>query len=224
MSISLEDLVCPLRNRLGYLVDPIHQTLDRSNCDRLFLNVRWTDFSAMIISSLSLRVISAGSGGSATQARSCVWLSEQETNGNQRCKHRFAEKHRKSAVIEVTDGRDFWTLENRPGRDQNCLREIFSFCMREFKVVRFIPRRSAAPPGPPILPLASRSTRMMCSRSTSSRAEEVDGWTFSAGAGSNAGTLQERAAGENDRALDDMLQFANIARPGILAQRLHPLR
>ena len=29
--------------------------------------------------------------------------------------------------------------------------EIFSFCMREFKVVRFMPRRSAAPPGPPIL-------------------------------------------------------------------------
>ena len=47
--------------------------------------------------------------------------------------------------------------------------------MREFKVVRFMPSRSAAPPGPPILPLVSLSTRMMCSRSMSSRAEEVEG-------------------------------------------------
>ena len=85
--------------------------------------------------------------------------------------------------------------------------------MREFKVVRFMPRRSAAPPGPPILPLVSLSTRMMCSRSMSSRAEEVEGEPVSAGTGSNAGTLQDRSGGKNHRALDDVFQFANISWP-----------
>ena len=69
-------------------------------------------------------------------------------------------------------------------RNQNCLREIFDGA--KVRVVRFMPRRSAAPPGPPILPLASRSARMMCARSMSSRAEEVEA-AFSPGAGSKPG-------------------------------------
>ena len=45
---------------------------------------------------------------------------------------------------------------------------IFSLRMRYVRVVLFIPRRAAAPPGPPITQFDSRSARKTCSRSASS--------------------------------------------------------
>src|SRR5207248_6158918 len=42
-------------------------------------------------------------------------------------------------------------------------REMPSFFILDWSVVRFMPRRAAAPEGPPITPLASRSARRLCS-------------------------------------------------------------
>src|SRR6201987_6516815 len=55
--------------------------------------------------------------------------------------------------------------------DQEVLleREIPSFRMRAYKVVRLIPKRAAAPFGPMITPRVCCSVRKMCSRLTSSR-------------------------------------------------------
>lgn len=42
---------------------------------------------------------------------------------------------------------------------------IFNRCILDCSVVRFNPKRRAAPFGPEIIPSVSRSTRIMCSRS-----------------------------------------------------------
>jgi hypothetical protein len=48
-------------------------------------------------------------------------------------------------------------------------REMPSFFILDWSVVRFMPRRAAAPVGPPIIQWASRSARRICSRSAASK-------------------------------------------------------
>ena len=65
---------------------------------------------------------------------------------------------------------------------RTCGRAMPNFRNLEFKVLRFIPRRAAAPDGPPITQLASRRIRMMCSRATASRVDASTGSTGPFGA------------------------------------------
>ena len=55
------------------------------------------------------------------------------------------------------------------GRHHSGRHGIFNLRIRYAKVVRFIPNRTAAPLGPPMIQLDSRIARSTCSRSTSSR-------------------------------------------------------
>ena len=96
-----------------------------------------------------------------------------------------------------------------------------SFFNLEFSVVRFKPSRAAAPFAPAMTPLVSRSTRRICSRSVvSSVASSSD--EASGGRSSSAKRRsQGRAFCKDHRALDEILEFSDIARPIPLGQRLH---
>jgi hypothetical protein len=52
-----------------------------------------------------------------------------------------------------------------PNSDQRYWRAMFNFRIRDCKVVRFMPRRAAAPSGPPTWPFASSSAFMIACRS-----------------------------------------------------------
>jgi hypothetical protein len=54
---------------------------------------------------------------------------------------------------------------DRPNSDQRYWRAMFNFRIRDCKVVRFIPRRAAAPSGPPTWPFGSSSAFMIACRS-----------------------------------------------------------
>src|SRR6266404_6294647 len=57
----------------------------------------------------------------------------------------------------------------------NEAREMPSFCILEFKVVRGSPSRAAAPLDPPTIQFVSASAWMMCSRSASFRVRGLEG-------------------------------------------------
>ena len=92
-------------------------------------------------------------------------------------------------------------------------------------VVRFMPNCAAAPAGPPTIQLASSSARRMCSRSASSRVVAVRAVSTAPGLLSLL-QLGERhvevsTARQDHRALDEVLELADVARPVIARQRVH---
>ena len=88
--------------------------------------------------------------------------------------------------------------------------------MRVSSVVGFIPSRTAAPPAPRMRHAELSSTARMCSRSTSislglrAAAADVD---------SGSSDRQPRPVRDDHRALDDVAQLADVARPGVALQR-----
>ena len=80
-----------------------------------------------------------------------------------------------------------------------------------------MPRRTAAPCGPPSTHPVSSSTARMCLRSAAARVSCGVGRAGVARAVQvSEGYLQDRPRREDHRPLDDILQFANVARPGVL--------
>jgi hypothetical protein len=102
-----------------------------------------------------------------------------------------------------------------------------SFFILELSVVRLRPRRSAAPPGPPMMPLASRSARRMV------RARRPAVWDcgcclvfflFLHGFELGERHVQHRPAREDHGALQKILELANVARPLPRDQSIHRFR
>ncbi len=103
-----------------------------------------------------------------------------------------------------------------------------SFLILELSVVRFRPSRSAAPPGPPIIPLASRSARRIVfalgglQRRIGGRRLVfflvLHGFEF------GERHIEHRPARKNHGALQKILQLADVARPLPCHQRIHGLR
>jgi hypothetical protein len=89
---------------------------------------------------------------------------------------------------------------------------------------RFIPRWAAAPFGPPTTQPVSRRAATMCSRSASASVTTNSGRLRSLGgrrlqiAGRN---LERRPRREDNRAFDDVLELADVARPGVAHQGVH---
>jgi hypothetical protein len=76
----------------------------------------------------------------------------------------FLEKHG-LAVETVRRSSRLATEYDGPNSDQQYWRAMFNFRMRDCKVVRFMPRRAAAPFGPPTWPFASSRALMIACRS-----------------------------------------------------------
>ena len=101
-----------------------------------------------------------------------------------------------------------------------------SFFIFELRVVRLRPSLAAAPSSPPIWPFASRSARRIWSRSAAWRV----GFSGTASASLllrrfefRERHVEDRAAGENDGTLEEVLQLADIARPGPARECVHGL-
>ena len=101
------------------------------------------------------------------------------------------------------------------------------FRMRDCSVVRFIPKRAAAPSGPPTWPFASSSAfRILACLALGDAAGD-----FTCGGPGTAvpispamGHLTHAAAGQDDRPLQHVLQFADVAGPIVVRQRVQNRR
>ena len=93
----------------------------------------------------------------------------------------------------------------------------------EFKVVRFIPRRAAAPSAPAMIPCVSRSAARIACRSVSSRVVSLmsSSAVVSSTLSSERGTLNTGPEDENHRPFQKILEFSYVAWPVPTRQRLH---
>ncbi len=117
------------------------------------------------------------------------------------------------------------TAVERVGRPQSLSlagRSMPSFFMRNCSVERLRPRRSAALPGPATFQLHSASTARMWARSTSSRVPLPAARTSSRAVETSDRVGSEgRALGEDERALDHVLELAHVAGPCVRRERAH---
>ncbi len=100
-------------------------------------------------------------------------------------------------------------------------RVIPSFAMRLRSVLGFMPRMCAAPPRPFDPPPAVLSTFMMCRRSISRSVTDSPIGSRSSDRQPGVAERQRRAAREDHRALDHVLQLAHVARPVVGLQQTH---
>ena len=106
-------------------------------------------------------------------------------------------------------------------------RPILYFRMRDCKVVRFRPSRAAAPFGPPTIPLASFNACRIRARSAASEifeARAVQPHRADLANQLRHSDVELRPVAQNHRPLYDVLQFANIAGPIVIRERLQRLR
>ncbi len=96
-----------------------------------------------------------------------------------------------------------------------------SLAMRVSSVVGLSPSRSAAPPCPRTRQPTLSSTARMCSFSTSASVTAALGATAARAAGRVM--VSSRAGRHDHRALDDIPQLADVARPAVLLERHHVL-
>ena len=99
--------------------------------------------------------------------------------------------------------------------------------MRDCRVVRLRPSRAAAPFGPPTIPLASFNACRIRARSAASEISEVRPCGATGRGPANHlrhGNAELRPVAQNHGPLDDVLQFANIARPIVVRERFQRLR
>jgi hypothetical protein len=102
--------------------------------------------------------------------------------------------------------------------------------MRAWSVVRFMPRRAAAPFGPAMRHSVWRKARRMCWRSASARVErgEADeaegaeaGEKRSAPAAARVADLSSESGREKNSALHEIFELADVAGPGIVREGVH---
>jgi hypothetical protein len=107
--------------------------------------------------------------------------------------------------------------------------------MRMYGVVRLIPRRAAAPFGPPNHPISPIRGRAESQRAPShpERPEDLHAgpnWASASGFRADVpiefgkGNMKHRTFRNDDRTFDHILQFSNISRPVIADQGLHRFR
>lgn len=96
--------------------------------------------------------------------------------------------------------------------------------MRESSVVRFNPRRWAAPFGPATTPLLSFSTRTISWYSSSPSSGSTSAASGSVSILISGKELQHAAAGQQHRALNDVFQFAHVTRPLHAAEQAQRFR